>query len=526
MAQFGGPKLVKDLHFDQTAKEKLINGINKIATAVGSTLGASGRTVVIEDDFGNPYVTKDGVTVANSILLNDPVENLGVSMMKQAAQKTASIAGDGTTTSIVLTKAIIDSFYKLKGQDFSFRDIKSGINKFAKDVIQYITDKAIPVDLKMLQDVSVISTNNDVDLGTTIAHAFETAGENGIVTMETSPSNDTYIENVNGTKVGSTCKVPHFYTNKEKELCELENPLIFMSVSDIPNVRKIQEILEYAIKSNRSILLIAPLESQPLTALAMNKAKGNIKVNVIDPPSFGLKRKDILEDLALLVGATVFDESLGDSIDAITPDMLGSADKAVSDKDGTVLVVSEKSKEVQDRIEYLKTTLAKEDHAVMSKHLTDRIALLSGGVSVIMVGAATEVELKEKQDRVDDAIHSVRAAKKEGILPGGGSALANAATMDWEHKLNQGELKGVNILQDALIAPFTKILNNAGLSLEDYNLTKWGEGVDVTCGCRKNMIDKGIIDPLLVTKTALQNAISVATTILSTDCVISNVREV
>ena len=526
MSQFGKTKLVKKMHFDKSAQEKLLTGIDKIAEAVGSTLGASGRNVIIENDYGDPHVTKDGVTVANNILLQDPVENIAVSMMKQAAQKTASIAGDGTTTSIVLTKAIIDSFYKLKGQDFSFRDIKSGINKFAKDVIKYITDKAIPVDLNKLLDVSIISTNNDVDLGTTIAHAFEAAGDNGIVTMETSPNNDTYIENVNGTKVGSTCKVPHFYTNKEKELCELENPLIFMSVSDIPNVRKIQEILEYAIKSNRSMLLIAPLESQPLTALAMNKAKGNIKVNVIDPPSFGLKRKDILEDLALLVGATVFDESLGDSIDAITPDMLGSADRAVSDKDGTVLVVSEKSKEVQDRIEYLKTTLAKEDHAVMTKHLTERIALLSGGVSVIMVGAATEVELKEKQDRVDDAIHAVRAAKKEGILPGGGSALASAATMNWEHELNQGELKGVNILQEALVAPFTKILTNAGLNPIDYKLNEWGRGVDVTCGCPKNMIDKGIIDPLLVTKTALENAISVATTILSTDCVISNVREV
>lgn len=525
MSQFGKTKLVKKLHFDKSAKDKLLSGINKIAEAVGSTLGASGRNVIIENDYGDPHVTKDGVTVANSILLEDPIENVAVSMMKQAAQKTASIAGDGTTTSIVLTKAIIDSYYKLKGDEFSFRDIKSGINRFAKEVIKYITDKATPVDDKMLHDVSIISTNNDIELGQTIASAFEQAGENGIVTMETSPNNDTYIENVQGTKIGSTCKAPHFYTNKEKELCELENPLIFMSASDIPNIRKIQEILEYAIKSNRSILLIAPLESQPLMALAMNKAKGNIKVNVIDPPSFGLKRKDVLEDLALLVGATVFDESLGDSIDSITPDMLGSADRAVSDKDGTVLVVAEKSKEVQDRIEYLKTALAKEDHSVMTKHLTDRIALLSGGVSVVMVGAATEVELKEKQDRVDDAIHAVRAAKKEGILPGGGTALAHAAVIDWEMKLNPGELRGIDILKYALAAPFTKILTNAGLNPKT-TLHSWGEGIDVTCGCRKKFLEIGIIDPLLVTKTALQNAISVSTTILSTDCVISNVREV
>ena len=236
--------------------------------------------------------------------------------------------------------------------------------------------------------------------------------------METSSTSDTYVDVVEGTRIGSTTKSPHFFTNKEKELSELDNPLIFISATDIPNVRKIQDILEHAIKSNRSILLIAPLESQPLTALAMNMVKGNIKVNVIDPPSFGLKRKDILEDLALLVGAKVFDESLGDSIDSITPDMLGEADKAISDKEGTVLVISEKSTEVTERIKYLKTALGKEDHHVLTKHLNDRLALLCGGVSIIYVGADTEVELKEKQDRVDDAIHAVKAARKEGILPG------------------------------------------------------------------------------------------------------------
>jgi len=512
MAQFGGPKLVKALYFDNEAKEQLVKGINKIADAVSSTLGASGRTVVIEDDFGNPYVTKDGVTVANSIMLMDPVENLGASMMKQAAQQTANIAGDGTTTSIVLTQAIIDCYNKLKAKQFSFRDIKSGINKFKDNVVKLLESKAIDVDDKKLDDVSIISANNDKKLGLLISDAFKKAGENGIVTMETSSTSDTYVDVVEGTRLGSTTKSAHFFTNKEKEISELDNPLIFISATDIPNVRKIQDILEYAIKSNRSILLIAPLES-------------NIKVNVIDPPSFGLKRKDILEDLALLVGAKVFDESLGDSIDSITPDMLGEADKAISDKEGTVLVISEKSKEVTERIEYLKTALAKEDHHVLTKHLNDRLALLCGGVSIIYVGADTEVELKEKQDRVDDAIHAVKAARKEGILPGGGSALAYAATMDWEHELNQGELAGLNVLKDALVAPYTKILTNAGLSVQEHSLSKWGEGIDVTSGTKKQMINAGIIDPLLVTKSALNNAISVATTILSTDCVISNVRE-
>ena len=525
MAQFGGPKLVKALHFDGEAKDKLVKGINKIAAAVSSTLGASGRTVVIEDDFGNPYVTKDGVTVANSIMLMNPVENLGASMMKQAAQQTANIAGDGTTTSIVLTQAIIDCYHKLKGENYSFRDIKSGINKFKDNVIGLLESKAIDVDDKKLDDVSIISTNNDEELGKLIAKAFRSAGDNGIVTMETSSNSDTHVETVDGTKLSSSSRSNHFHTNKEKEISELDKPLVFISATDIPNVRKIQDILEHAIKSNRSILLIAPLESQPLTALAMNMVKGNIKVNVIDPPSFGLKRKDILEDLALLVGAKVFDESLGDSLDAITPDMLGEADKAISDKEGTVLVIQDKSEEALERIKYLKTALEKEDHHVLTKHLNDRLALLCGGVSIIHVGADTDVELKEKQDRVDDAIHAVKAARKEGILPGGGSALAYAATMDWEHELNAGELAGLNVLKDALAAPYTKILTNAGLTPKDHYLSKWGQGVDVTSGTVKEMISAGIIDPLLVTKSALNNAISVATTILSTDCVISNVRE-
>ena len=257
----------------------------------------------------------------------------------------------------------------------------------------------------------------------------------------------------------------------------------------------------------------------------MNMVKGNIKVNVIDPPSFGLKRKDILDDLALLVGAKVFDESLGDSIDAITPDMLGEADKAISDKEGTVLVIKEKSEEALERIEYLKSALDKEDHFVLTKHLNDRLALLCGGVSIIYVGADTDVELKEKQDRVDDAVHAVKAARKEGILPGGGAALAFIAQDDWEMELNQGMLAGVEILKNALVVPFTKILENAGLDPASYPLSEWGMGVDVTCGCNKVMIESGIIDPLLVTKSALNNAISVAATILSTDCVISNVRE-
>lgn len=524
--QFGSPKIVKELSFKDEAKKKLIKGIDKLAEAVGSTLGASGRTVVLEDDFGNPHVTKDGVTVANYVNLEDPVENLGVTMLKQASRQTASKAGDGTTTSTVLAQAIIHNYFKQNGEDYSFRDVKSGIMAFAKHTLKQLEKRSVSVDDKRLNQVSRISANNDTELGDFIAEAFKSAGDNGVVTMETSPTNETYIDVVDGTHINATSKSIHFYTNKEKEIGELEKPLIFLCASEVTNIRRIQTILEHAIKSNRSLLLIAPCEQQVVSALAMNHVKGNIKCNIIDPPSFGLKRKDILDDIALLTGATVIDESLGDSLDNITPEVLGQADKAITDNDGTTLAIKEVSKEVTERVDYLKAQLDEEDHHVMRPHIENRLAILSGGVSIVYVGGDTDVEVSEKKDRVDDAIHAVRAAKKEGILPGGGSALAFVAGADWEMKLKPGELVGVNILKSSLYAPFLLILSNAGLDISSYpKLDGWGKGIDVTDGKIKDMRKAGIIDPLLVTKSALQNAISVATTILSTDCVISNVRE-
>ena len=521
--QFGGTKLVKKIHPENKG---LITGLNKLADAVSSTLGASGRTVVLEDDFGNAHVTKDGVTVARSINLEDPVENLGVTMIKQASSQTASKAGDGTTTSTVLAQAIVNEYIKQEGDKTSFRDIREGVEALKEYAINQIEIRSIPVDEEKLEYVSIISANNDTELGKLIADAFKKAGDNGVVTMEQSQTGDTYIDVVEGTKLGTTCTFPAFYTNVEKEIAELDNPLIFLSATEIDNIRKIQDVLEYTIKNNRSILLIAPLSAQPLKALGMNKVKGNIKVNVIEPPSFGQKRVDLLEDIALLVGAKVYDDSLGDAIDNITIDMLGSVDKAISDTDGTVLVVEEKNDEVIERIKYLKDTLDEEEHHVLTKHLEDRLALLNGGVARIFVGAETEVELKEKQDRVDDAIQAVKAAKKEGILPGGGAALHYIAANN-EGLLNQSTVQGWNILKEALFAPFNKILDNAGLNPMDKSLAKlkWGEGVDVIDGKVKKMVEAGIVDPAMVTKQALLNAVSVALTILSTDCVISNVRE-
>ena len=521
--QFGGTKLVKEIH---QSNKGLIDGINKLADAVGSTLGASGRTVVLEDDFGNAHVTKDGVTVAESINLQDPIENLGCTMMKQASKQTATKAGDGTTTSTVIAQAIINEYINQKGDTHSFRDVRKGIEDTAAQLIKYVDRRAVKVDDKKLEYVSTISANNDKALGLLISDAFKAAGEHGVVTMETSQSGETYVDVVNGTQINSTTKSPHFHTNREKEQAELIEPLIFLCANPVQNVRKIQNILEHAIKSDKAILLVADLESQPLSALAMNKVKGNIKVNVIDPPSFGLKRKDILDDLALLSGAKVIDESLGDALDLITPDCLGQASKVISDKDGTVFVFDSKADEVQEQIDELRKSLSETDHHALRHHLESRLALLCGGVSQIFVGGETEVELKEKKDRVDDAIHAVKAAKKEGILPGGGSALY-FATNNVKVKGNQGYLTGAQIMIEAALSPIKKILDNGGLSLDSFtsDLSGFGKGVDVVDGSVKDMRRAGIIDPVMVTKSAIKNAVSVSTTILSTDAVISNVRD-
>ena len=515
--------VVKDLRFKNEAREKLVSGIDKLAEAVGSTLGPSGQCVLIEGDLGAPHITKDGVTVANSILLHDPVENLGVSLVKQAAKNTATKAGDGTTTSTVLTQAIIHAYDALGGDKFQFRGIKNGIEKFKDLVLEKIEDKAIELDEAKLQSVATISANNDESLGLFIADAFKAVGKDGVVTIEQSNNNETRVDVVEGTQISASSVHPLFYTNQEKELAELENPLVFLSYSEIPNFLKIKDICEYAIREKRPLLIISPLDNQVTSALARNKVNGAIKVNVIDPPSFGQKRKDLLEDLALLLDAKVFDENLGDSIDSITPAMLGECDKAVSDIDGTVLVL-DKRKEVEDKIEDIRKLIEETDHPILLGHLKQRLALLNGGVAIIRVGADTEIEMKEKLDRIDDAVHAVRAAKKEGILPGGGSALAFFAQDDWEAKLNQHELKGFDILKAALTAPYLKILSNAGLDPKDYKLKGFGQGVDATCGCVTDMVDDGIIDPAMVTKQALQNAVSVALTVLSTDCVISNMR--
>ena len=509
-------ELVKNLDFGGEAKQRVIAGVNKLAQAVKSTLGASGKCVIYEDGRGKPVITKDGVTVAESVVLHDPVENMGATLIKEAARNTVKDAGDGTTTATVLAEAIIKQIDTAVAEGLTIREIKDGVNETLGNVISYLNDIAIDVEGDMLKSVSAISCNNDQELGAIIAEAYDKVGKNGVVLMEESESEDTYVDVVDGVKIDCNLTSPHFVTNTEKQTCELDNPYVFICSSEIPIVRKIQNILEYVIKNNRALLIVAPVAQQVKAALLMNKVKGTIKVNIIDLPGFGPTKKDATDDLAILTGATVLNEELGDDLDLMKPEHLGEADFAVTDDKNTVLTLEGMTQGIEDRIDELNKHLAEEQNGFIKKKLEDRLAMLSGSVGIIRVGANSKVELKEKKDRVEDAIYATKAALQEGIVPGGGVALLNAS-----QKISTS--RAGRVLLDALSSPFTTILENAGLEQVGLRPNK-GVGVNVITSEEVNMVESGIIDPVLVTKSALKNAVSVALTIMSADCVISNVR--
>ena len=509
-------ELVKNLAFGDDAKSKVITGVNKLARAVKSTLGASGRCVVYEDGRGKPVITKDGVTVAESVVLYDPVENMGATLIKEAARNTVKDAGDGTTTATVLAEALIKQIDTAVADGLTIREIKDGVNETLDSVISYLNTIAIDVEGDMLKSVSSISCNNDKELGAIIAEAYEKVGKQGVVLMEESPTEDTYVDIVDGVQIDCGLISPHFVTNTEKHSCELDNPFILTCSSEIPNIRKIQSILEYVIKNNRSLLIVAPVAQTVKAALMMNKVKGNIKINIIDPPGFGPTKKDAIEDLAILTGATVLNEELGDDLDLMKPEHLGEAEFSVTNDKNTILTLDGMTDDIENRIDELNGKLAKEKNKFIKKKLEDRLATLSGSVGIIKVGANSKVELKEKKDRVEDAIYATKAALKEGIVPGGGIALLNAS-----QKISIGPAG--KVLLKALSSPYETIMDNAGLSMNPSNM-KEGYGCNVVNGTFPNMIKEGIIDPVLVTKSALKNAVSVALTIMSADCVISNIR--
>ena len=509
-------EIVKDLSFGIDARKKIMHGVDKLTNAVKSTLGASGKCVIYEDALGKPVITKDGVTVAESVVLYDPVENIGATLIKEAARNTVKEAGDGTTTATVLAHSLLHLANDKKYAQ-TVRPIKNGILSGLNKVNEYLDKNAVEVNDDMLENVSSISCNNDRELGKIISQAYSVVGKDGVVLMEESETHDTHVKFVEGTRINCGLKSPHFITDKDKGKAVLDNPYVLIVSSAIPNIRKIQSVLEFVIKKKRPLLIVASVEQQPMAALLANKVKGNIKVNVVDLPGFGPTKQDTIEDLAILTGAKVMNEELGDDLDLIEPSILGEAIKVITDHKHTVLQTPDLvHPSFVDRVESIEKKIKKEKNSFFKKKLQQRLAMLNGKVAMIKVGADSQVEMKEKKDRVEDAIYATKAALQEGIVAGGGVALLDASySIAPENEYEQ-------ILLEAIKAPYSTILDNA--ALEHYESKKRGFGIDVVNNKEVDMIKAGIIDPVLVTKTALKNAVSVVNTIFSADCVISNVR--
>jgi len=441
---------------------------------------------------------------------------MGATLLKEAARKTVREAGDGTTTATVIAHAILKEAYKISNKTNS-RELKEGINLAVKKVVDYLESVSVKVTGDMIDNVATISTNNDKNLGKLIADAFRAVDNTGVVIMEPSPIGETAIEIVDGVQYDKGLKNSHFITNKETKSAELENPLVLLVESPIDTIRQIQTVLEYVIKNNKPLLIIGDLEQGVLSALAMNKMKGNIRINVIDAPTYGVNRKQMLDDLSMLTNATIINEDLGDDMDLIQVEHLGKCVKSITTHSETIIQVKETSEQVKNIIKDIKSKLLEKNTTSDVIRLEKRLAMLAAKVAIVKIGANSDIELKEKTDRVEDAICATKAAIKEGIVSGGGIALLNASD-----KIKSKSI-GEEVLLKAIKSPFETILSNAGI--EDYEVPKkTGRGLNVVTGNMVNMIKSGIIDPLLVTKSALQNAASVATTILSTDCVINNLR--
>jgi|TARA_R110000751_G_scaffold32259_4_gene81272 chaperonin GroEL len=525
----------KELHFEKEGQAKLIKGIGKMADAVKSTLGPMGNTVLIEspDHTHGITVTKDGVTVAKSIALVDPVENLAVRMMREAADKTATLAGDGTTTAIVLTETLVKTGLGIIKAGDNKTEILRELLSETKEVIKELGKMSKPVNKKMLGDVASISANNDSNIGRIIASTYNSVGKNGIVTVEKSQTSDTYNEVTDGLKIERGYSSNLFVNNHKKDECILDDVHILVSDAEISNLLTIENVLKPIIQDGKKLLIVAPCSNNVINTLAANVMKNSLKICTITPPSFGYKQHELMQDIALTVGATYFSEKTGDDLSIISFSDLGHATRVIVDKDSTIVLKDKENnnEEVEQRVEQLW-----EAHKLANKKpdkdfILSRIASLTGGIGVIYVGGNTDLEQKELFDRVDDAVCAVRSALLEGILPGGGLALYSFYQRIKEKQVNEKNKSkkiAYAILADALRAPLVQILDNAGLEenkiYPEDDIVLGYNGYDVKAGVYGDMIKMGIIDPMKVTKTALQNAVSVAITILSTNAIVTMAR--
>lgn len=526
--------MAKKIKFNLEARDALKKGVDQLADAVKVTLGPKGRNVVIEKSFGAPAVTKDGVSVAKEIELEDKIENLGAQMVKEVASKTADVAGDGTTTATVLAQAIYNQGMKNVAAGASPMDIKRGIDKAVEKVVAALRDQSKEVgdSSDKIEQVATISANNDSTIGKLIAEAMSKVSKEGVITVEEAKGTETYVDVVEGMQFDRGYLSPYFVTDSEKMTADLEDPYILIYDKKISNMKELLPVLEPVAQSGKPLLIISEdLEGEALATLVVNKMRGSLKVAAVKAPGFGDRRKAMLEDIAVLTGGTVISEERGYKLENATIDMLGTCEKVSIDKDNTTVVNgSGDAKEIEARVNQIKAQIESTTSDYDKEKLQERLAKLAGGVAVLYVGAASEVEMKEKKDRVDDALAATRAAIEEGIVPGGGVALVRAAaSLEGNSGDNDDETTGINIIARAIEEPLRQIVVNAGQEGSVViNKVKEGKddfGYNAKSEAYGNMLEQGIIDPTKVTRVALENAASVAAMLLTTEATITEIPE-
>ena len=526
--------MAKEITFNSDAREKLKAGVDALANAVKVTLGPKGRNVVIQKSFGAPSITKDGVSVAKEIELEDAIANMGAQMVKEVASKTADAAGDGTTTATVLAQALIQAGLKSVTAGANPMDLKRGIDKATKAIIRDLETQSETVgdDFSKIQQVAAISANNDAEIGELIADAMKRVSKDGVITVEEAKGTDTYVEEVLGMQFDRGYLSPYFVTDTERMIAEYENAYILIHDKKISTMQDIIPIVEQTMQQGRPLLIIAEdVESQALGGLVVNRLRAQLKIVAVKAPGFGDRRKAMLEDIAILTGGTVVSEEQGYKLESVTLDMLGTAEKITVDKDNTTVVNGAGGQEaITGRINQIKAQIETTTSDYDREKLQERLAKLAGGVAVLYVGAATEVEMKEKKDRVDDALHATRAAVEEGIVVGGGVALVNAIpSLEKVEGLNEDEKIGINIVRKALESPLRTIANNAGVEgsvvLQRVLTATNGEGYNARTDVYEDLKAAGVIDPTKVTRIALENAASIAGMVLTTEVVVNDKPE-
>ncbi len=526
--------MAKKIDFNLTARDGLKRGVDALANAVKVTLGPKGRNVVIDKKFGAPHITKDGVTVAKEIELQDPVENMGAQMLKEVASKTADVAGDGTTTATVLAQAIVTGGLKNVAAGANPMDLKRGIDKAVKAAVGKLNEMSQSVgdDHSKIEQVASISANNDSTIGALIAQAMEKVGKDGVITVEEAKGTETTVDVVEGMQFDRGYLSPYFVTNTEKMEAEMDNAYILIYDKKISSMKDLLPVLEKVVQTGKPLLIIAEdIDGEALATLVVNRIRGSLKIAAVKAPGFGDRRKEMLQDIAILTGGSVISEEQGRKLDDATMEDLGRAEKITINKDNTTIVNGAGSKDaIHARINQIKVQIENTTSDYDREKLQERLAKLAGGVAVLYIGAATEVEMKEKKDRVDDALHATRAAVEEGIVPGGGVSLIRAISgLENLKGENEDENTGIQIVRRALEEPLRQIVANAGgegsIVVQKVIEGTGDFGFNARTEKYENLIAAGVIDPKKVSRVALENAASIASMILTTKCVISDIKE-